>query len=81
MFLNKLVKGHVGYRGLKVIRKCLSAECVRKQRTFDELEHWKATEFRMFLMCNGMVVFHGIVKKEYYDHFVILVCGIRTLCD
>lgn len=39
---------------LKSIRKCMPSEFQRKQRTLHELDHWKATEFRMFLCYTGI---------------------------
>lgn len=39
---------------LRCIRKCLPSEFQRKQRTFQEMDHWKATELRMFLCYTGM---------------------------
>ena len=41
-------------KNLKCIQKCLPAEFQRKQRTLKEIEHWKATEFIMFLCYTGM---------------------------
>ena len=43
-------------KNLKCIRKCMPAEFQRKQRTLEEMEHWKATEFRMFLCYTGLCV-------------------------
>lgn len=39
---------------LRCIRKCLPSDFQRKQRTLQEMDHWKATEFRMFLCYTGM---------------------------
>ena len=66
---------------LKEIRKCLPIEFARKQRTLHELEHWKATEFRMFLCYTGLAALHDILPKKYYQHFLLLVCAIRILSN
>lgn len=42
---------------LKNIRNCIPIEFARKQRTFDDLDHWKATELRMFLLYTGTFKF------------------------
>jgi len=36
----------------------------RQPRPLSELEHWKATEFRTFLLHTGFLCLDGIVKKE-----------------
>lgn len=64
---------------LRNIRKYLPREFARKQRTFDELEHWKATELRTFLMYTGIAAFSSILEEKYYKHFLLLVCSIRIL--
>ena len=61
------------------IRRCIPAEFARKQRTCNELEHWKATEFRLLLMYTGIAAFNGVLEKQYYDHFLLLVSSIRIL--
>ena len=45
-------------------------EFVRKPRSLDEVERWKATEFRMFLFYTGMVALSGKVHKEIYQNFI-----------
>ena len=52
-------------------------EFTRKQRSFDQLEHCKATEYRMFLCYIGMAAFKGILPESYYNHFLLLVCDGR----
>lgn len=42
---------------------------------------FKATEFRVFLLYTGMVVFKGIVPPATYDIFMLLCCCIRILSD
>ena len=41
---------------LKCIRKCMPSDFQRKQRTLEEIDHWKATEFRMFLCYTGIIL-------------------------
>lgn len=64
---------------LRALRKCMPREFARKQRTFDDIEHWKATEFRMFLSYTGIAAFKGILPDKYYNHFMLLVCSMRIL--
>jgi len=45
-------------------RHWVSKEFSRKPRSLDELGHWKATEFRTFLLYEGYFVLHGIVSDD-----------------
>lgn len=62
---------------------CLKAffpkEFSRSPRSLEELEYWKATEFRSFLLYSGPIVLKGRLKKSLYKHFMILHCAIRLL--
>lgn len=62
---------------------CLKAffpkEFSRSPRSLEELEYWKATEFRSFLLYSGPIVLKGRLKKSLYKHFMLLHCAIRLL--
>ena len=57
----------------------------RKPRTIKELDRWKATEFRTFLLYTGIVVmdivFRSAKFRPMYDHFLLLVCAMRILLN
>lgn len=59
----------------------LPVEFSRKCRSLDEVERWKATEFRQFLLYSGPVVLKDILRKDQYDHFLLLFVGILCLVD
>lgn len=44
----------------------------RRPRDFRELEHFKATEYRTYLLYLGPAVFKGILPNQYYNHFLLL---------
>jgi len=52
---------------------------VSSLRYLEELEFWKATEFRSFLLYSGPIVLKGRLKKSLYKHFMVLHCAIRLL--
>lgn len=60
--------------------KCyLPSEFNRLPRPLEECEHWKAVEFRTFLLYTGPIVLKGRLKKTLFKHFMLLNCAIRLL--
>ncbi len=55
------------------------SEFNRKPSGLLEIEFWKATELRQFLLYLGPVYLKLILKKEVYRHFLLLYCGISIL--
>jgi hypothetical protein len=53
-------------------KKYFPKEFNRTIRTLDALDHFKASEFRNFLMYAGPVIFKKFLHKVYYDHFLLL---------
>lgn len=54
-------------------------EFVRKPRTAKEIDLWKATEFRTFLLYTGPVVLKNILSKSKYQHFLLLSIATSIL--
>jgi len=46
----------------------------------NELDRWKATEFRIFLLYIGPIVLKKYLNADYFKHFCALQCAIRILC-
>ena len=61
------------------LQRCIPVEFARKPRPTSELEHWKATEFRQFLLYTGRHVLQGIMNDVYYHHFIALSVGCSLL--
>lgn len=61
--------------------KNIPSEFSRKPRSIFDIDRWKATEFRLFLLYIGPVVLKYILSKEAYRHFLSLSVAIRIFCD
>ena len=59
----------------------LPSEFVRQPRSLVELDRWKATELRSFLMYTGLVALKGIISQRAYKHFLSLSIAVRFLCE
>lgn len=57
----------------------LPSEFARQPRSLFEVERWKATEFRQFLLYTGPVVLKGVVTDTMYDHFLCLTVSMSIL--
>ncbi|KAM7293664.1 uncharacterized protein ISCGN_023262 [Ixodes scapularis] len=63
------------------LRKHTRQEMVRKPRGLDELERWKATELRNFLLYFGPFVLKNQMEKRYYEHFLKLSIAVSILAS
>ena len=64
---------------LEEFKHCIPKEFARKPRSIDNLEHWKATEFRQFLLYSGHYLLKDVLKLPFYDHFMLLSVAIGIL--
>lgn len=69
---------------LKCFAKYVPNNFNRKSRSLDDLRHWKATEFRLFLLYLGPLALRGILTDKLYNHFILFHAGVYILtssCD
>lgn len=64
---------------IRQVRKFTPSEFARKPRSILELDHWKATELRQFLLYYGPIVLKGILCETKYCHFLSLTIAISIL--
>lgn len=55
------------------------SEFSRKPRSMFEVDHWKATELRFFLMYSGPIILRDCISNAYYQHFMLLHVAMRLL--
>ena len=61
------------------LRPYTPSEFVRKPRTVQELDRWKATEFRQFLLYTGPLCLTSVLDEAVYHNFLLLFAGISIL--
>lgn len=58
------------------LRNALPSEFARRPRTLFDVDRWKATEFRSFLLYTGPVILRGLLSEPLYNHFMLLSASI-----
>ena len=51
----------------------------RMPRSITELIHWKASELKMWFFYYSIPVLQGILREDYFRHYLLLVIGIALL--
>jgi len=63
------------------LKKYVCSEFVRIPTTVEELDRWKATEFRIFLLYLGPILLYKYFPYNYLKHFTPFHCAIQILCN
>lgn len=66
-------------RHLIEIKSFIPIEFARKPRGLDDVDKWKVTEFRQFLLYNGFIVMKPVLSTICYNHILSLCVVIRIL--
>ncbi|KAG7455521.1 hypothetical protein MATL_G00257620 [Megalops atlanticus] len=66
---------------LLTMRSYIPVEFARKPRSLRELDRWKATEFRQFLLYTGPVMLGTFLDNNMYQNFMLLFSGIFNLAS
>ncbi|KAJ8050130.1 hypothetical protein HOLleu_03208 [Holothuria leucospilota] len=61
---------------LLALRMNIPLEFARKPRALRDLERWKATEFRQFLLYTGPVVLRHCIPSKLYKNFMLFSIGM-----
>lgn len=61
------------------MRCYIPVEFARKPRSLRDLDRWKATEFRQFLLYTGPVMLSTFLDRNMYSNFMLLFSGIAIL--
>lgn len=57
---------------LMLLKNIMPNDFVRKPRSIKEVKHWKAVEFKTFLLYTDPIVLKRVLKREIYIHFLTL---------
>lgn len=66
-------------KNLLKLKRTQPSDFSRRIRSIRDVIHWKATEFRNFLLYTGPVVLRNILNQEMYDNFLSLHVAITIL--
>ena len=62
-------------------QKYIPREFQRRIRKFSELQHFKAAEFRTYLLYIGPIVLKNYLPTDYYRHFLLLHFAVYVFCS
>lgn len=66
---------------LILMSKFISQEFARKPRSITDIDRWKETELRQFLLYTGPIILLDDLPQDMYIHFLSLSISIRILSD
>lgn len=73
------IKRNIISERLLSLKKFIPVEFNRKPRSLEELQNWKATEFRFFLLYSGLIVLKNVLNRAIYKNFLLLHFAVSVL--
>ena len=68
-------------QNLVSLRGKMPSEFARQPRGLHDLDRWKATELRQFLLYTGPVVLRSVLSPERYKHFLSLTVAMSIMLE
>lgn len=53
----------------------------RQPRSMYDMDKWKATEYRQFVLYTGPLVLRSVVSEKLYNHFLCLTVALSILLE
>nr|XP_054921007.1 uncharacterized protein LOC129381839 [Dermacentor andersoni] len=78
--LGSKVRSEISERNIK-LAKFIPSDFNRKPRSLVELDRWKATELRFFLLYGGPLVLSSTIPSHMYENFLTLHVAITILAS
>ena len=66
---------------IQILKKIFPSDFNRKPRSLNDLDRFKASEFRTIIMYTGAVIFKNLLNENMYQNFLTLMFLVRILCD
>lgn len=66
---------------IEIAEKCRPSEIHRHIRNICEVNQFKASEFRTFLLFTGPYLMKDILEARFYKHFLLLNFAMKKLCN
>lgn len=61
------------------LKNCVPSDFARQPWLLSEIDRWKVTEFRQFLLYTGSIVILDVVHPNVYENFMLLFVGLHIL--
>ncbi|RXN13355.1 transposase domain-containing protein [Labeo rohita] len=68
-------------KNISQLKGALPAEFSRQPKSMEELDRWKATELRQFVLYTGPLILKDVLPDDQYHHFLCLSVGMTVLLD